>query len=157
MKIKSFLLVLCMLLVASTSFAAWTVDVSLADVKGHYVYYKIHCVSDGDASGNIDIVALMNTQEKSYVSKGVTMLILDMDPGTGGVAPNDTIDLNVLNIAGLTVFGTTALSNVADTVGTQMSEDYNQYPVMTSKTYISVNDIGDATDEVNFYLFCWVE
>lgn len=157
MKIKSFLLVLCMLLVASTSFAAWTVDVSLADVKGHYVYYKIHCVSDGDASGNIDIVALMNTQEKSYVSKGVTMLILDTDPGTGGTAPDDVIDFSVLNVAGLTTFGTTALSNVADTVGTSMAEDYHQYPVMTTKTYISVSDIGAAADVVDFYIFGWVE
>lgn len=159
---KKFLfgLVVTLLLVGfgyGHAMATWTIGVSVADVKGHYVIYKLLCTSDGDSLTATDFVALMSDQDRRHMERGATMMVMNVDPGTGGVAPDATIDVTFTDITGIAVYAETTLSNVADTVGKDLSADLNQYPVMTTKMYITLNDIGASGDQVTFYLICWVE
>ena len=137
--------------------AAWTIDVSLADVKGNYVVYKVECTSDGNALTATNLVALMNQDEWVYVQRGAALLFMNTVPGTGGTAPNATIDVTLTDIASQAVFAITAISNVANTAGTELYSVTGTYPVITTAFYLTLNDIGDAADSVTFYIYCWVE
>ena len=151
------LLLFVVLSLPTYALAAWTIDVSLADVKGNYVVYKVECISDGDALTATDLVVLMNQDERVYVQRGAALLFMNTTPGTGGAAPNATIDVTFTDIASQAVFAVTALSNVANTAGTKLYTVTGTYPIITSVFYLALNDIGDAADSVTFYIYCWVE
>jgi hypothetical protein len=135
----------------------WTITPSVLDVKGHYVYLKILCTSNGSSLSATDIVPLMSLEDRKWVEKGMTAMVMNVDPGTGGVAPDATINVTFTDIAGIAVYAVTTLSNVTDTVGKDLSEDLSQFPVITSKFYLTLNDIGDSGDQVTLLLLCWVE
>ena len=151
------LLLFVVLSLPAYALAAWTIDVSLADVKGNYVVYKVACTSDGNALTATDLVALMNQEEQVYVQRGAALLFMNTVPGTGAAAPTATIDITFTDVVSQAVFATTAISNVANTVGTKLYTVTGSYPIITSAFYLALNDIGDAADSVTFYIYCWVE
>jgi len=38
-----------------------------------------------------------------------------------------------------------------------LSDDINMYLPILDKFYLTVNDIGDAGDQVTLYFHCWIE
>ena len=144
------------LLFATQSHAAWTITTTLVDVKGSNLYIEVNCVSDGAALSITDFVQYANSTLQRYLRLGATMMVMDVVPGTGGAAPTGTINLIISNVAQLAVYTDTGISNVANTIGADLSADYTQYPSIDTQMYITLNDIGDAADSVAFYFKCWV-
>lgn len=155
-KIISYLIVFIALLMAVPSYAAWTITTELIDIKGSNLYIKVNCVSDGDALSATDFVQYADDELNRYLRRGATMMVMDVVPGTGGAAPTTTINITISNIEQLAVYTETGLSNVANTLGKDLSLDYTQYPSIDTKMYITLNDIGNAADSVAFYFKCWV-
>lgn len=153
---KILIMMSLLLLFAAQSHAAWTITTTLVDVKGSNIYIKVECVSDGAALSATDFVQYANSTLDRYLRLGATMMVMDVVPGTGGAAPNGTINLTISNIEQLAVYTDTGISNVANTLGNDLSLDYTQYPSIDTQMYITLNDIGDAADSVAFYFKCWV-
>lgn len=147
-----------MLFTVSVS-AVPTVTVTVNDEKGTYVIYKIVYVSDGTDAAAVDLVALMDQYALTFVKQGCTAMILSADPGTGGVAPDNAVDVIFTDSTGMAIKTTTgnAISNSADTLKIQMWDDMGQIPWITSVFYMTVEDVGTAGDTYTFYLRCWVE
>lgn len=144
------------LLLATQSFAAWTLTPSWVSKYGHYVQWKVICTSDGDALAKTDLVALMPAGLKA-VAQGSTMMILKVSPGLTTVAPDNTFTVTLSDAQGAAVFTQTAVSNTADTTGLSLAKDFNQYPTVSSAFYLTLTDIGTAGDQVTLYFECWVE
>jgi hypothetical protein len=154
---RKILIILGMLLLFATqAHAAWTITTELVDVKGSNIYIKVNCVSDGDALTATDFVQYADEELMRYLRLGATMMVMDVVPGTGAAAPTGTINITISNIEQLAVYTDTGISNVANTLGQDLSVDYTQYPSIDSKMYITLNDIGNAADSVAFYFKCWV-
>lgn len=155
MKRILIMVVIVFLIMVSQVFAAWTIDISVTDVKGNYVIYKVLCTSNGDALPATDIVALMNTEEYEYIKAGAVGLVLSVSPGAGGVAPDTEIDIVFTDINGVTVFDEADFSYTEDTSGVPLWWDWWSYPVITTKFYLALNDIGADGDQVTLYLLCY--
>lgn len=149
-------LILTMLLLASSSWAAWVLKPSLVSIAKHYMTWKVECTSDGNALTATDLVTLMEPSLRDLV-QGSTLMIMTVSPGTGSVAPDTTINVSLSNSQNIVVFTHDAYSNTADTTGIDLSEDYNQYLTVYSKFYLTLNDIGTSGDKVTLYFDCWVE
>lgn len=148
--------ILMAVMIASPAFGAWTITTTLIDKKGNNLYIKVNCVSDGDALTATDFVQYADDELYRYIQRGLTMMVMDVVPGTGGAAPTTTINVTISNIEQLAVYADTGISNVANTLGNDLSLDYTQYPSIDTKMYITLNDIGNAADSVAFYFKCWM-
>jgi hypothetical protein len=149
-------LVACLLLFASSSYAAWTLTPSAVSRAGHYFIWKVVCTSDGNALSATNLISLMDSSLRSEV-QGATHMIMTVAPGTGAVAPDTTIDVTLSNAQGVAVFVHAGYSNVATTTGIDLSEDYNQYLVPYELFYLTLSDIGTSGDRVTLYFETWIE
>lgn len=160
MKINKILIAFILCLIwAVNIFATPTVKTTVLDVKGKQVWLKILYTSDGTDAAAVDIVAGADTAAKQIIEKGFTCEILSTDPGTAGVAPNGATDVIFTDIGGFAVKTTTgdAISHTAKTTGITMWSDYGHMPAISSKWYITVEDLGDDGDQMTYVLFGWVE
>ena len=156
-KIKILLMVMAVLLVWSSScLATWTLTPSRVSKTSHYLLWKVVCTSDGSGMAATDLVALMDAQLKTMV-QGSTQMIMKVSPGTGGVAPDTTIDVTLSDAQGTAIFTHAAYSNVADTTGISLAEDYGAYPTIYGAFYLTLNDIGTSGDQVTLYFEAWIE
>lgn len=143
-------------LFATSAFATWTLTPAKVARHGHYLTWKVKCTSDGSSLAATDIVALMPDDLK-ILAQGSSMMILKVSPGLTTVAPDTTIDVTLSDEQGTAIFVHTGYSNTADTTGISLAEDYNQYPPVHDKLYLTLNDIGTAGDQVTLYFECWLE
>ena len=157
-KLFSVLLVVGMVLGlwVSSCLAAWTLAPSRVSKTSHYLLWKVVCTSDGSGMAATDLVALMDAQLKTMV-QGSTQMIMKVSPGTGGVAPDTTIDVTLSDAQGAAIFTHAGYSNVADTTGISLAEDYNAYPTVYGAFYLTLNDIGTTGDQVTLYFEAWIE
>jgi hypothetical protein len=155
---KKLLFILIMLFAVSAS-ADPKVVVSVNDEKGPYVIYKVVYTSDGTDAAAVDLVAKMDQYALTFVKQGVTAMVLSAVQGAGAVAPDNAVDVIFTDSTGMAVKTTTgnAISNVANTLKIDMSDDLGQYPYITSPFYITVEDVGTAGDQYTFYLRGWIE
>jgi hypothetical protein len=153
---KGLLAVIVFFLMVSQAFATWTLTPSLVGKAGHYLTWKVVCTSDGSSLAATNLVASMDANLKKLV-QGSTMMIMKVSPGLTTVAPDTTIDVTFSDAQGTAIFVHAAYSNVADTTGISLAEDYNQYPTVHDKFYLTLNDIGTAGDQVTLYFECWME
>lgn len=153
---RIFIGITLVLLMASQSMAAWTLTPSVVSRAGHYMLWKVVCTSDGNALTATDLVALMPVGLQRIIP-GATMMIMKISPGTTTVAPDTTIDVTLSDAQGTAIFTGTAYSYTAATTGISLAKDYNQYPTIYSKLYLTLNDIGTTGDQVTLFFECWVE
>jgi len=156
MKKRLLLAAVVFFLMVSQAFATWTLTPSLVGKVGHYLTWKVVCTSDGSALSATDLVAKMDDRLKKLV-QGSTMMIMKVSPGLVGVAPDTTIDVTLSDAQGTAIFVHAAYSNVADTTGISLAEDFNQYPTVHDKFYLTLSDIGTTGDQVTLYFECWME
>lgn len=153
---KRTALVLLFLLISTNAFAAWTLTPTLLYRAGHYMKWQVLCTSDGDALSATDLVALMSDQMQREV-QGSTLMILTVSPGTGGVIPDTTIDVTLSNDEAVAVYSETAITEAAVTTGLSLAADFNQYPTVFDKLYLTLSDIGTSGDQVTLVFDCWIE
>lgn len=156
MKKRLLLAAVVFFLMVSQAFATWTLTPSIVSRSGHYLLWKVVCTSDGSSLAATDLVAQMPADLKKY-AMGTTLMIMKVSPGLVGVAPDTTIDVTLSDAQGTAFFVHTGYSNTADTTGISMAEDYNAYPAIYGKLYLTLNDIGTAGDQVTLYFECWME
>jgi len=154
------LFTIIILLFSTPSFAAWTLSASdvSTTMDGHIFRWKILCTSDGSALSATNILAstVMDRKLKSKIQSSLLM-IMDVEPGTGSVVPNTTIDITLSNAEGDSIYATTAVSKAANTTGLNLSEDWNQFLPVHEIFYLTLNDIGDSGDQVTLYFTGWIE
>lgn len=160
MEKKAALLIVGLIIVslwAGLARAAWTITPSVASEEGNYTYLKLACTSDGSSMSATDFMPYLQDQGIKSKLVGSTILVLDVEPGTGGVAPDATIDVTLSNTAGLSVWADTGISYSANTTGNDLSTDYGQYPALQGKMYLTINDVGDSGDMVTLYFLVYRE
>lgn len=150
------LITLVILLIAVPTYAAWTITVSVSDVKGPYVIYKLLCTSDGNALSATDFVALMSDNDRQYVERGASMLTMSVYPGDGDVAPDADFDITFTDIEGVTIFSETGFPYDEDLPGVPLWWDWWSYPIITTQSYLALSDIGTSGDQVTLYLMCYI-
>lgn len=157
-KILSVLIIIGMVfgLWVSSCLATWTLTPSRVSRAGHYMLWKVVCTSDGSALSATDLVALMPAQLKAQ-AQGSTQMVMKVSPGTVAVAPDTTIDVTLSDAQGTAIFVHTGYSNVADTTGISLAEDYGAYPTIYGAFYLTLNDIGTSGDQVTLYFEAWIE
>jgi len=153
---KGLLAVIVFFLMVSQAFATWTLTPSLVGKAGHYLTWKVVCTSDGSSLAATNLVASMDANLKKLV-QGSTMMIMKVSPGLTTVAPDTTIDVTFSDSQGTAIFVHTGYSNVADTTGISLAEDFNQYFTVHDKFYLTLSDIGTTGDQVTLYFECWIE
>jgi hypothetical protein len=154
---KIFLLtVVAFIMMISSAFATWTLVPVVVSRTSHYLTWKVICTSDGSSLTATDLVALMSPTLRTLVQSS-SMMIMKVSPGTGSVIPDTTIDVTLSDAQGTSVFVHAAYSNVADTTGISLAEDFNQYLPVHDKFYLTLNDIGTAGDQVTLYFECWID
>jgi hypothetical protein len=161
---KLLLSILFLFAFCSQTFGAWTITASKVFETEHYIYVKWVCVSDSSTLTSTNLLVSSTSSEAAVTIgtdlfrklSGTTAMVLDVIPGTGGAAPTGTIDLTFANEL-ITFFDESGISNVANTAGTSMAVDYGQYPVISGQLNLTVNDIGDAVDQVTLAILCWKE
>jgi len=156
MKKRLLLAAVVFFMMVTQAFATWTLTPSIIGKVGHYLTWKVVCTSDGSALTATDLVAKMDARLKTLV-QGSTMMIMTVYPGLTTVAPDTTIDVTLSDAIGIPVFVHAAYSNVANTTGISLAEDYNQYFTVHDKFYLTLSDIGTAGDQVTLYFECWME
>lgn len=154
-KFIAALAVILVLVLTGQVWASWKLTPSIVSKTSHYLLWKVVCVSDGNALTATDLVALMSDRMK-WLVMGSTQMVMTVSPGTAGVIPNTTIDVTLSNEQGIVIFTHATISKDADT-HISLAEDYTQYPTVLGKYYLTLNDIGDAADQVTLYFFCWIE
>jgi len=155
-KILQGLLVAFLMATCSQAWAAWTLTPTLVSKTGHYLLWKVVCISDGNSLTATDLIPLMSDNLKRLV-QGSSMMIMKVVPGTATVAPDATINVTLSDAQGASIFVHTGYSNTADTTGISLAEDYNQYLPVHDKFYLTINDIGTTGDQVTLYFECWME
>jgi hypothetical protein len=145
------------LLMASQSWAAWTLTASKVSQTKHYLLWKVLCTSDGSAMTATNLLGstIMSSELKGLV-QGTTHMILKVSPGTGGVAPDTTIDVVLLDAQSTAIFTHAAFSGSADTIAS-LAEDYGSYPTVYGALYLTLSDIGTTGDQVTLYFESWIE
>lgn len=151
------LLFLLAMVIPALANASWTITAKMISRDAHYAYFNLHCVSDGSALTATNLGPRLKAAGILEALAGSSLMVMDVVPGTGAVAPDTTIDVTITNAAGLAVYSETSLSNSANSIGNSMSSDYNQYPPLFSTTYLTISDIGSSGDEVDLYFLVWIE
>ena len=143
-------------LMAAQGWAAWTLTPSSVSKSGHYYLWKVVCTSDGSSLTATDLVSLMPASLKN-IAQGASLMVMKVSPGTGTVAPDNTINVTLSDAQGTALFAGTGYSYTADTTGISLSSNFNQYPTIFDVFYLTINDIGASGDQVTLYFFCWLE
>jgi hypothetical protein len=132
---------------------SWTLTPSIVTRAKNFVRWKVVCTSDASACAATDLMALMSDAMKRIIG-GSSLMTLTVSPGTGGVIPNTTIDITLRtnsDVATDLIFSKTTISKDAVTPAIDLSEDYPVFPPVYDVLYITINDIGDAGDQVTLY------
>ena len=157
-KIIITLSTILILLFTTQVFATWTIVPSFVGHTSdrHMFRWKLTCTSDGSALTATDLIALMpRSTLKKEVQRSVLM-IMDIDPGDGSVAPNDPFTVSISNAENMVVFATTTGDAETTITGIDMSEDWNQYIPVHERLYLTITDLGDSGDKVVIYIEGWV-
>lgn len=152
---KIFLALLMVLLMASQAWAAWTLTPSKVTSTDHYLVWKVLCTSDGSALSATDLIALLPSNLLSVVQKGC-IIDMEVQPGTGGVAPDNAFILTLSETIRGTRYTHAALSNVANT-NADPSEDLGQYPDIGVDFLLTFDDIGASGDQITIVFTEWIE
>jgi len=155
-RLLAAIIILLVLGFAGEAFATWTLTPSMVSKTKNYILWKVVCTSDAGALTATDLVAKMSDDMKRLVM-GSTQMVMTVSPGTDTVIPNTTIDVTLSNEQGTAIFVHTGYSKDVDTTGILLSEDFGAYPTVFRLYYLTLNDIGDAGDQVTLYFLCWIE
>lgn len=142
------------MVIGSTTFAAWDLKISQVSEIGHYFKWKVVCTSDGGALTATDLVPLMGGIRQKV--QGQTLMLMKVSPGTGSVIPNTTIDIILSDAETDALFTETTISKDAISWH-DMSADINAFIPVMGGLYLTLNDIGDAGDQVTLYFIMWRE
>lgn len=167
---KIILFIAMILLVASTAQAAWTLKVKDLGYKmdNHIYSFEILCTSDGSAMSATDLLGISvagvpNVDGMTYEIRKKIMqcmlMVMTVDPGTGGVAPDTTIDITLGELSGKPQYSHAtfpATFDVASSYG-KLYEDFGQYIPVGATLYATISDIGTAGDQVTLRFDGWVE
>lgn len=158
------LIFVCVMMIASNSWAAWTVTSSKISKAGHYYKFKTILTSDGSSLTATDMLT-SNTATEAVVTMpsdvrqaimGQTMMYMKVVPGTGGVVPNTTLDISILDDEGDALWADTGITQSANSWH-KLYEDISDRPAIFEKLYLTFNDIGDSGDQITLYFIIWVE
>lgn len=155
-RLFAMIILLAIILTTAPGWAAWTLTPSIVGDQKHRLYWQVVCVSDGDALPATDLVALMDSTLRERVQES-TLLVMNVIPGSGSVAPDTTINVILGHSSTLAFYTATGFSYTANTVGNDLSEDYTIYPPVYNALYLTLNDIGAAGDTVTLTFECWIE
>ena len=146
------------MLFATQAFAAWTlVPAEVGHTTDRHMFrWKITCTSDGSALAITDLLALMPASPLRREVKRSMLMIMDIDPGDGSVAPNDAFTVTISNAEAMSVFATTTGDAETTITGIDMSEDWNQYIPVHEFLYLTITDLGDSGDQVTIYIEGWI-
>jgi len=154
---KRFILIIAaLLLFSATAHATWTLTPSIVARSGHYLKWKVVCTSDGNALTATDILAQTSDNYFLRQVQGSTLMIMKVSPGTGGVIPNATINIDLEDEENDDLWADTAISKDAISWH-DLSADISQYPPVLINLYLVMNDIGDSGDQVTLYFINWIE
>ena len=136
------------LFLTSQSWATWTITESRRTYKhqgSKTTIITLACISDGSA-GAYDITTYMND------IKGLYFYSMAVTPGSGGVAPDNTFDIDVEDADDFHILDTNANSNTAKTWHLGLAT-LGQYPMVKDLISLVIADIGTAADEITIELF----
>ena len=154
---KKIIMTLVLFMVFCTqAFGAWTLSVDYAKKvtpANNYIVVKVIGTSDGSALSATDIMALIGST--SSITDG-SMIFLYVDPGTGGVAPNNTINITLTNNFDQELWAQTGISYTAGSWH-KLWEDIGSFPPLLDQLKLAINDIGDSGDQVTLYFYIWRE
>jgi len=143
------LAVVALAVMVGTSWAAWTYTSTSGGKAGHYKIWKVVCTGDNaEDTGSV-------IPYPQGVKQGDSLLSLIVVPGTGGVAPDTTIDLTLKN-EHFTLWTKTGISNTAQS-DHKLSTDILTYPPLIRDLTVVFNDIGATGDQVTLYFLIWEE
>jgi hypothetical protein len=155
-RILTFLTILsCMVFMASSAFAAWTITISSVRKSDNYVWFDALCTSDGSALTAVDILSSTYMGYAKDV-QGSTLMLLYVSPGTVGVAPDNTFDVTLTDDLGATIWADTAISNVTGSWH-KMYEDLGPFPPILDELNLAISDIGTSGDQVTLRFILWAE
>ena len=155
-RILTFLTILsCMVFMASSAFAAWTITISSVRKSDNYVWFDALCTSDGSALTAVDILSSTYMGYAKDV-QGSTLMLLYVSPGTVGVAPDNTFDVTLTDDLGATIWADTAISNVTGSWH-KMYEDLGPFPPILDELNLAISDIGTSGDRVTLRFILWAE
>ena len=154
MKKLLLLTVAFVLMMISMAWADWTLTVSEVSQTQHYIKWKVVCTSDGEALSATDMLDLL--PESLRFVQGETLMSMKVSPGTGAVIPNATIDITLSDAESDALWTDTTISKDAISWH-DMSKDLPNYIPVLGALYLTMNDIGDAGDQVTLYFTSWRE
>jgi hypothetical protein len=138
-----------------TAMAAWTLSVAEVVQAEHYIKWSVTCTSDGNALSATDLVALMPRQVFNKV-QGETLMAMKISPGSGGVAPDTTINVTLSDDEGDALYTTTGNSYTAISWH-DLSDDISIFLPIFGVFNLAINDIGTSGDQVTLYFISWME
>jgi hypothetical protein len=144
-----------LLFAAQASAVDWTLTPSLVSSAEHYVKWKVVCTSNAAALTATDLVPLIPSRLLRLI-QGETMMLMKVSPGTDAVIPNTTLDIILSDDEGDAIWTKTTISKDAISWH-DLSEDIGAYLPLTGELYLTLNDIGDAGDQVTLYFITWRE
>ena len=156
MKKAILLASLILVAMAGPAFGAWTLTASVEQINDNYLHWKIVCTSDGNALSATDVLTLSPVKGFLGDLKGSSLMTMYVSPGTGAVIPNGTVDITLSNHNQRALWADTAISKDAGSWH-KLWDDIGIFPPVSDKLYLTVNDIGDAGDQVTLEFLSWVE
>lgn len=146
------------LLMASPSFAAWTISSTLAYSRTHEVCVQVTFVGDGSALTAKDILdkvrdSLSATDYNRFINGIFTAI--DVVPSTTS-APDNTFTLTITDALGVTKFSKGTIAADSNTT-VDMSEDALYPFVCPSQFKVAFDDIGTSGDTITLQIHCWIE
>jgi hypothetical protein len=138
----------------SLAFAAWTKIPEVKQFGPHSVQIEIGLISDGSASGSLNLNSILNSSQFAKIADGLLMSV-SVEPGTGSVAPDGAYDVNVYDSN-----GTQTIDKTTTSEATKHTYDPSESTGATQQTMGSVpfdiGDIGSSGDLIkirfNFYI-----
>jgi hypothetical protein len=157
-KFLSVVLFLAIIVLPTTSFATWTLVPSKVSKAANYLKWKLVCTSDGDAMAATDLLALSNMPSRLKGEiQGSSLMSMKVSPGTGGVAPDTTINITLSDDEQDALWPKAAISNTAISWHLTSSDISIYVPIFGSFYLEFANDIGAAGDQVTLYFIMWIE
>ena len=139
------------------AFATWTLTPSVVSIAGNYMKWKVVCTSDGAGLTATNLLALDGmTDQLLREIQGETVMLLKVSPGTGGVIPDNTINITLTDGEDDALWTETTISKDAVTWH-DMSDDIGAYIPIFNELNLTLNDIGTTGDQVTLYFIMWRE
>jgi len=146
-----------LILLASPALATWTITPSVVWTAGHYVKWKVVLTGDNSGLSATDILAQFSSNRDLNKVQGETLMAMKVVPGTGGVAPDNTLNITLSDDEGNTLWADTGIAYLSDTDWQVTSSDIGIFIPVGTVLYLTMNDIGGDGDQVTLYFITWRE